>query len=125
LSFTLDYTTDRGKIRLLIHDISATDYVFEDAAIDGALEQNSDSVLLAAADLCRSLAAKYARSSFDFEIPGAIRLDRRKMSDYYAKISKEYQDRAMGGTDFVSEFIDSYAIRVGVLGQDQTEYVGD
>jgi hypothetical protein len=40
--FTYVNTTDRGKVRLLIPDTSATDYVFEDDEIDAFLALETD-----------------------------------------------------------------------------------
>ncbi len=49
MAFTLDYSTDRGKVRLLISDIDAGDPVFQDDAIDAFLDIASDSNIKRAA----------------------------------------------------------------------------
>jgi len=129
LSFTLNYDTDRGRCRLLIHDttdgVLGTDYVFEDAAIDAALSLNSDSVWLASSDLCRSLAAKTTDASFSFKIPGAIELDKRQIAKLYLSLAKEYYSRASGSADMVAEYIDSFDLNISDYGVDAGEYVGD
>jgi len=125
MSFTYDPTTERGKVRLLIHDTDANSYEFEDDEIDAFLEQNSDSVWLAAADACRSLAVKSTPTAFILSIPGAIELDKKQIAKIYLQMAREYETRASSGTDFVTEYIDSYNIEWDVLGTDETEYVGD
>lgn len=37
MAFTYDVSTDRGKVRMLVPDSSATNYVFEDAEVDAFL----------------------------------------------------------------------------------------
>ena len=117
--------TDRGKVRTLIFDIDSSDYEFEDNEIDALLEQNSDSVWLAAADACRSLATKYAKKSFKLRIPGALEIDKKKVSKFYLDLATSYERRATGSVDFISEFWDSFDVNIDILGQDDSEYVGD
>lgn len=57
-----DPNTDVGKVRLLIADTGSTP-TFSDAEVQAALDMESQSITLAAADLLDSLAALYARRS--------------------------------------------------------------
>ncbi len=57
MAFTYAVTTDRGKVRLLIGDITAADYQFEDDEIDAFLTMANDSLLLAASYALESWAA--------------------------------------------------------------------
>jgi len=125
MAFTLDPTTDRGKVRLLVFDTDSTSYIFEDTEIDAFLEQNSDSVWLAAADGCRSLVAKYAVTGFILKIPGAIELDKKAIPSYFLKLAVSYEQRSTGSIDSVREYIDSYTIEYDQIGEDISEYVGD
>jgi len=129
MSYTYDPATDRGKIRLLIHDTTdgtyGTDYDFTDADIDALLEQNSDSVWLGAADACRVLAAKAASSSFIIKLPGALELDRKQIAQVYLSLAERYESRASTGPDAIVEHIDSFAIGWDIIGADISEYVGD
>lgn len=129
MSFIYDPTTDRGKCRLLVFDTTdgtqGIDYVFSDADIDAALEINSDSVWYASADLCRAMAAKLASSSFNLELVGALKLDRRDTAKYWMTLASTYEGRAGMSSDNIVEFIDSFDIDIDVLGQDKGEYVGD
>jgi len=128
MAFTYDPTTDRGKVRLAVFDTtggSSGTSIFSDADIDAFLEQNSDSIWLSAADACRSRAAKLIASSFDLELTGALKLDRRKQSEYWIKLASDYEERATGSSDTVKEYIDSVDYNIDIFGRDTSDYVGD
>ncbi|WP_275779696.1 hypothetical protein [Paenarthrobacter sp. Y-19] len=52
----IDFTTDVGKVRLLIADLDETSFVVSDDIIGGYLVLNDDSTLLAAADSLDAIA---------------------------------------------------------------------
>jgi len=62
MSLPYDITTNVGKVRLIIGDTDATDYVFEDAEINYFLTENANNISLAAADALEAWMAKYATS---------------------------------------------------------------
>lgn len=62
MSLPYDITTNVGKVRLTIGDTDATDYVFSDAELNYFLTENSNNILLAAADALEAWMAKYATS---------------------------------------------------------------
>lgn len=135
MSFTFSPTTDRGKVRLLLHDTTdgtyQTDYEFSDADIDALLEQNSDDVWLAAADGCRVMASKSTPSAISLTIPGALGLDKKKPAQIWLELAKRYEMRASGilgdgsilGT--ATEYWDSVLTGHSTTGADETEYIGD
>lgn len=125
MAFTYDPTTDRGKVRLNVMDTTSSTSYFTDADIDAFLEQNSDSIWLASADACRSLAAKFITSGFLLEMPGALKIDKKRIPEFYMNLSREYQRRAEGSSDTIREFFDSYDLNYDDLGIDNSEYVGD
>lgn len=128
MAFTYDPTTDRGKVRLLVYDTtsgSSGTSIFSDADIDAFLEQNGNSIWYSAADAARSRAAKIIQSSFDLELTGALRLDRRKQAQYWIDLAMRYETRALNSPDGIKEFIDSYAYDIDILGRDTSDYVGD
>lgn len=129
MTFTYNPSDDIGKCRLLTHDTTSgtygTDYEFSDEDINGILEQNSDSIFLAAADLCRILGMKAISGAFVLKIPGAIELDRREISKLYMEMASKYEARASEGPDVVTEHIDSFAYGVDIHGNDTGEYIGD
>jgi hypothetical protein len=59
----IDYTTDAGRVRLLINDDNETDFVFADAAIAGFLALEGDNVKLAAAQALDVIADDEALTS--------------------------------------------------------------
>ena len=127
--FSYDPSNDNGKVRLLIHDtttgIYGTDYEFTDEDISGLLEQNSDSVFLAAASACRILAVKATSGAFILKLPGALELDRRDVAKIYENLAEKYEARASTGPDVLTEYIDSFAYGVDLIGNDTSEYIGD
>lgn len=56
MAFTYDLSTSIGKVRRKIADTDAGLYSFEDAEVQSALDEHSDSLNRAAADLLRTLA---------------------------------------------------------------------
>ena len=129
MTFSYDPSNDNGKVRLLIHDtttgIYGTDYEFTDEDISGLLEQNSDSVFLAAASACRILAVKATSGAFILKLPGALELDRRDVAKIYENLAEKYEARASTGPDVLTEYIDSFAYGVDLIGNDTSEYIGD
>ena len=129
MAFTYDPTTDRGKTRLLCWDNKTgtylTDYNFTDADIDSFLEQNSDSVFLAAASACRTLAVKASAGAFLLTLTGALTLDRREVAKMYNDLADKYERRASSGPDVLTEYVDSFAYDVDLIGNDISEYIGD
>ena len=129
MTFSYDPSNDNGKVRLLIHDtttgIYGTDYEFTDEDISGLLEQNSDSVFLAAASACRILAVKATSGAFILKLPGALELDRREVAKIYENLAEKYEARASTGPDVLTEYIDSFAYGVDLIGNDTSEYIGD
>lgn len=123
MAFTLDSSTDEGKLRVLISDMDSTGYIFEDAYLTNLLDLNSDDVWKTAADLCRSLAARYAKEAFDLGLgKGDIKLDRRKKAEYYIQLANNYDNRS--DSDVV-EYWDSYNYNITNTGVDTSEYIGD
>jgi len=129
MAFTFSPSEDRGKVRLLCGDTTdgtyKTDYNFTDADIDAFLEQNSDSVFLAAANACRALAVKAASTSFVLTLPGALSLDKREIAKMYSELADKYEARASTGPDVLTEHIDSFAFGVDLVGNDIGEYIGN
>ena len=62
MSLPYDVTTNVGKVRLVIGDTDATDYVFEDDELNYFLTENSNNISLAAADALEAWIAKYTTS---------------------------------------------------------------
>jgi hypothetical protein len=123
MTFSHDSSTDEGLLRTLIQDTDSTDYVFEDDELTNVLDQNEGDIWSAAADLCRSLAAKYAKSSIFLNLGKYdLVVDSRKKVDYYTILAAKYEKKA--GTSVV-EYMDSAAYGVGSMGEDTTEYIGD
>lgn len=129
MAFTYDPTTDRGKVRLYVFDTtsgSSGTSIFSDADIDAFLDQNNDSIWLAAADACRARAAKNADSAYDLEIGnGAIEIDKRKIALYWMNLATTYELRASSSADQTVEYIDSMDYRIDGIGSDNSEYIGD
>ena len=89
VSFTYDLTTDRGKVRLMISDITAADYQFEDDEIDAFI----------AMGVSLLLSASYALESWAASLSGDMSAE--KIGDYsYSKkavenktmLAKKYRD---------------------------------
>lgn len=62
MACTYDVTTNRGKVRLLIHDVDTVSCNFTDTEIDAFLAMASDSILMAASYALESWAASVTDS---------------------------------------------------------------
>jgi len=92
MAFTYDVSTSAGKIRLMIPDTDATNYVFEDAEIDAFLELEEDTRRAAALAL-ETIASSNAMvlkviSLLDLKTDGA------KTSDALLKRAERLRDQA-------------------------------
>ena len=129
MAFTYNPETNIGKCRLLVWDTesgSSGTSIFSDASIESILDLNNDSVWLASADLCRSLASRAIPSAFDLEIGnGAIEIDKRKIAAYWIGLAEKYELRASSSADQTVEYTDSYDLTIDRIGIDRSEYVGD
>jgi uncharacterized membrane-anchored protein YhcB (DUF1043 family) len=123
MTCTHDPSTDEGLLRTLIQDDDCTDYVFEDDELTNVLDQNEGDIWSAAADLCRALAAKYAKSAIFLNLGKYdLVVDSRKKVDYFTTLAKTYETKAGNS---VAEYMDSVDYSTGAMGEDTTEYVGD
>lgn len=57
MAFTVDYATDRGKVRLVITDVDSTNPLFDDDQVDAFLGIEADNVLRAAALALETIAS--------------------------------------------------------------------
>lgn len=82
--------SDRDAVRLLIGDTDSAQLT--DNQVDYFLEQRTNNRLLAAADACDALAAKYARA-YDFETDQQS-FDRSQMHEQYLAMGARLRARA-------------------------------
>lgn len=126
MAFTYDPTTDRGKVRLLIHDTDTADVdnqFFSDAEIDAFLSMNNQDVWLAAATGLDSLAADQAMTLKVMRILH-LQTDGRAMAQALrdqAKQLREQHETAQGDYDGLFDWaeyaIDPFSSRERVLAQ--------
>lgn len=95
MAFTLDYSTDRGKVRLLITDVDSTQALFDDSQVDAFLALEENSVPRAAALALDTIASneslvQKASRLVDFQTNGpAVAADLRN----HAKVLRERADQ--------------------------------
>lgn len=88
-------TSTKDQVRLLIGDVLSTDPQMSDEEVNFAIS-NRGSILGAAADCCRALAAKFARSPD--QKSAALQVSFSQMSKQYALMAVQYEAQAaMGG----------------------------
>ena len=100
-------TTALAKVRREIGDTDSTAALFTDEEIDVYLDNRSDNVLLAAADLCDALATRFARA-YDFSTDGQS-FKRGQMSEFYAKRASELRARGQGVTTIDVTKVDGWS----------------
>lgn len=86
---TIDSTTNVGKVRLLIGDVSTdpTKRLFSDTEISSFLSMENNEVRLAAATACESLSSQAALTT-RLEIIDNYTIDTRKQADAYIKMAE-------------------------------------
>ena len=91
MSLPYDITTNVGKVRLIIGDKDATNYVFTDDELNYFLTVNSSNINLAAADALEAWVAKYATAP-DSEKIGDYSYS-QKIVDHLNKLSKDLREK--------------------------------
>lgn len=130
MAFTLDPTTKRGKVRLLVGDTdtaTAANQIFTDEEIDAFLNLEGNEVYPAAAAACQSIAASSAKSAIAWRALGnELNVDKREVPAAYRELANQYRERATGEMSGPVEEIDSMDYEVGPFGDTGTsEFVGD
>lgn len=131
MSYSFSASSSEGIVRTLIYDTTAvavpvkgTDYYFDDDEITAIVSQNSNDLWATAADLCRSLSAKFAKDAIDLGLgKGDLKIDLTKKSKYYADLAFSYDKKSVGGS--LDEYMDSVNIDYNQFGEDVSEYIGD
>jgi hypothetical protein len=93
MAFTYSVTTNRGLVRLLVSDTSATDYTWEDAEIDAALTLALDNVYDAAATLCDTARASF-KKMLSIRLFGEVSLDVGTTANHLASLAQSYRETA-------------------------------
>ena len=132
MSYCLDTKSDEGTLRVLLYDITTVssptrleDYFFEDAELTSSMDLNSDDLWITAADLCRAMAAHYAKTAYRIGLGKTdIDIDFKRRPEFYLGLAKLYDGKSIGSSS-VSEYVDSFAIDVTGTGFDVSEYIGD
>jgi hypothetical protein len=125
MTFTLDPTTSRGRVRLLIGDTDtekAANQIFSDGEIDAFLDLESQDVYAAAAAACRALAASSTRSAIAWRSMKSS-MDQKDIPKRYAELGDTYAKKSTAGSPW--EEMDSLDYRIGPYGGDGSEFVGD
>ena len=76
----------RNAVRFLVGDTDSTDAQVQDDEIAFALAQSADNVYSAAAYVCRTIAAKYARR-VDTDLDGALRASYSDLYSHYISLA--------------------------------------
>jgi hypothetical protein len=99
-------TSEKDQVRLLIGDTDTNDQLLSDEAIAFYLSQRGDSVNLAAADACDSIAAKYARQVDTKN--GQLSVSASQRAEAYRKLGADLraQNAELCGAFFGGQSID-------------------
>lgn len=118
MPFTVDETTARGKVRLLIGDTDTTselNQIFTDAQIDAFLSLENSEVYPAAAAACEAIAASQSRTRVAERAIG-------EGAEHFRALADRYRERGFAEP---GEEIDSMDYQIDRFGGDASEYVGD
>lgn len=119
MAFTYDVTTDRGKVRLLINDVSATValQIFQDAEIDAFLELEDNNIRRAAAMGLMTIAGNEVMvlkviELMDLKTDGAATgRELRMQAEALRKQANEAEEREGGGFDVIEQVFDDFSWR--------------
>lgn len=113
MTFTYDSAAAAGtatalhNVRLAIGDTDSTAVLFTDEELGIYLDARSDSVNLAAADACETLARRFARQ-YDFSTDGQS-FSRSQMSKMYLDLAVQLRSRGEGLTTQPVTKVDGYS----------------
>lgn len=127
MPFTVDYATDRGRVRLLITDVDAANPIFQDDQVDAFLSIEGSSVLRAAAMALDTIASNESLVQkrtrlLDLQTDGpAVAADLRK----HAATLRERADfdETSGAFDWAEMVTGPFSARERVLAQYEREGV--
>jgi len=100
-------STALDKVRLVIGDTDSASYELSDDEINYFIGERGSNVLLAAADCCDALAAKFARA-YDFSTDGQS-FKRSQAAEAYRAQAKTLRARAQGVVTADSTRVDGYS----------------
>ena len=83
----------RNAVRFLVGDTDSTDVQVQDDEIAFALAQSADNVYSAAAYVCRTIAAKYARR-VDTELDGALSASYSDLHSHYMALAENLESES-------------------------------
>lgn len=125
MAFTVDYSTDLGKVRALINDVDAANPGMEDAQIQAYLDLNDDDVTLAAVSAMLATATRFSRMKkvkiMDLEVDGSI-----AARDLRA-IAAQMRDDYLNDPDFdiAKQLNTVFAVRQDVVNELKQQFPSD
>jgi len=116
----IDYTTNLGKLRLLLKDVDEDHPLFSNDELNAFLDINNDDIFMAAADACRALATNAARGAILYRLLGQnIDIDKRKIPEWLYKLASKFEARA--GMNATAQFV-NWHLHIDRDGHDDTDY---
>jgi hypothetical protein len=94
VSLMPDLTTAVGRFRLELGDLDSSVYLFTDEQAQYFIDKHPTNLLLAVADACDALAARFA-SEFDFQANGERNFKLSQKAEHYLELGNRLRDRAM------------------------------
>lgn len=92
MAFTYDITNTIGKVRFLVGDNDSTNQILADAEIQFCIDQSYDSLLLAAALACESMASKVSANLTDIVL-GSLRINETSKSEQLMAMADRFRDK--------------------------------
>jgi hypothetical protein len=95
MAFTVDYTTNLGKVRAIIRDVDSTKAIFSDEELQPFLDICNDTVLLAAAMALDTMATRQAlvlkvQQTLELKLDGAKVAE--ALREHADRLRKQYED---------------------------------
>jgi hypothetical protein len=121
-TYTPGNAGNRDKLRLIIGDTGADDYIFENEELDLFLSMEESDLYRSAAMACRSIATNRAKQAIAVRIMGDVSIDKTKIPRFYFDLADKYEKKELLEPIV---YTDSFMYEVDQHGVDKSERVGD
>lgn len=118
----IDFTTDAGRLRMLIADTTVGKFILTDQEITAILALSPGSIYLAAALACRAIAASAAKSAVSFSLLAAeIKVEKHFIPRWWLQLADKYE--TMASMSDTEDYRVTWPLKINkTVGHDESDY---
>jgi hypothetical protein len=119
---TIDFTSDEGKLRMLVSDTTVGSFILTDEEVTAILDLSKGNIYLAAAIACRSIAASAAKSAMSYSLlAGEIKIEKDNLPKWWLQLAEKYE--AMAALNDTEDYRVDWPLKINKsTGHDESDY---